>query len=363
MSRLTSSDGVSTKMKSPGNTHCLLIGAAENPQKIGTNVDGDKVHYFDEDLKPVFNSIRSDLAKMANFCGQWVKDVPQLGQMKQSRGSPKPKWKSPILVSLVLSDDGLQPSKENSALTPGAQKLMETAPVTTFKSKDEVREEIKNLIGRKTPDDNIIIFFAGHGSQHVVVRLDSEEAVVTSTVEPDYTQASPIAPTVQELSVPTSTIEHSFQLPCVNVFGKRVMDKYTDTELTTDVTHNLTGDKKVYLVLHSCHSAGMLHGWQLTLPQKQLLKDLSVAVFASANAEHTTQWTSLDGSNDFVSIFTQYATPGRSLVDIQADIFRASVSADANATPQLITLRPEQSKEHFLVSALPVSHQAAHVYH
>eukprot|EP00117_Sycon_ciliatum_P007927 scpid87891/ scgid10850/ len=356
MSLQFGTDGAASAAPSPppGRTECLLIGAAEEPDNDSLGVD--------ETLKRLHNSVKSDLGKMIEFCAEWAKDEPPKKMAKKASRTPslsvhsksQPSLDHPIVItSIFVSSDTLVPKSDDTGfqLSPKAKTFMQSCPpkVHVFKTKKELRDAVKNFT-KLSSCENLIIFYAGHGAQHEIkagkvvdkepCKKGSQEGAASKLME------------VREKSV--KEIQHSLYLPLPSFPYVEYYDLYADHELTYDVTAHLEPSQNMYLVLHACNSGGMFHGWQLRADQRLRGPEtsLSVAVFASSEAENVSDWTSLGGDADFVSIFTEFAKPGKKLIEIQSDIFKASVQRNRDrkpgVSPALIVLRPDQRDELFL---------------
>lgn len=201
----------------------------------------------------------------------------------------------------------------------------------------QVRRAVRGAI-ENSVEDNILIFYSGHGTM-MTPSAEAKEALDKGP-EKDL----PLKEVHQALALPLRTF------PFVEYF-----DYYYDSDLTHDVRVGILGRHKattnVYLVLHSCNSGGMFHGWELDT-RDRTEGGLSIALFASAAGENTADWLSTNMERGYVHLFTQYAIPGRFLKDIEADIFYRSLEEnpdrDPGLSPMLVTVRPEQADEPYL---------------
>ena len=161
---------------------------------------------------------------------------------------------------------------------------------------------MKDFLGSSVTK-HLFLFMAGHGEQ----------------VKPD-----------------AQTVQESFLLP--NPGGDHEL--YTDKELTEDI-QCMPDDKHLYIVIHSCHSGGMLNLWEMNTSRK------SFALFASAEADILAEWTSAVGQRGYVKSFCEHATPGKPLKDIAEGILLACANVDDERRPAFLTSKPSFADELF----------------
>ena len=155
-------------------------------------------------------------------------------------------------------------------------------------------------------EQNLILFMAGHGKQ-----------------QKPYGQ----------------TNEESFILPKAT-HGE--FDEYTDTELTEDINDALPPDKRLYIIIHACHSGGMLNLWQLNTENKWF------ALFASAEADILADWSHDESESTFIQAFCNYAQQGKMLGTIAGDIVRNCANVSTGIRPAFITSNPDIALQPFL---------------
>ena len=172
----------------------------------------------------------------------------------------------------------------------------------------QVRKEVTDFL-RDSETKHLFLFMAEHGSQ-----------------------GKPCQEPVRE----------SFLLPAPR--GKPDQ-YYFDFELSKDI-QEMKEDKRLYIVIHSCHSGGMVNLWQLK-------KNRDIALFASAEADILAEWNNdgdYDSAGDFgadekpmmgyIETFCLNANVGEPLKDIAEGILDDCVTVDKERRPAFITSRP-----------------------
>ena len=90
---------------------------------------------------------------------------------------------------------------------------------------------------------------------------------------------------------------------------------YYDYELSEDI-RQMPNDKRLYILIHSCHSGGMVNRWQIKTDDK------GFALFASAEADILAHWNTDEEEPGYVQSFCRHAIPGDTLNNIADRIQR-----------------------------------------
>ena len=166
---------------------------------------------------------------------------------------------------------------------------------------------------------NLILFMTGDGSQDVVCS------------SPPGTQLA-----AQQQTSSQRLIQQSFCLPMP---GGRYA-KYTDKEFTEDIGL-LPDGKRLYIVMNSCHSGGMVKFWKLDTTGQ------SVAVFASKEADILREWD-VDTAG-YVKTFCERAVIGSKLKNI-GDQILLDTARPPQLRPAYNLSRPKLTDEPFLTA-------------
>ncbi|XP_065177859.1 uncharacterized protein LOC135808572 [Sycon ciliatum] len=281
---------------------CLFLGAAVHPQYVKDNER--------EKQWRMVSAVQSDIESMFNFAASHSD--------KQYRRRGRPNYIHDVQVSGVLLNQNLydeleDPIAQGQRQKQGAnQSLYEKMddrnrfqPYTNLK---QVRDSIQNFLAGEEEDyspDNLILFMTGHGGQHK----------------------------------PGRVVEEYFCLPKPGLSANHSA-VYTDTMLTEDITEYLPAEKTLYLIIHSCHSGGMVNFWKLD-PENE-----KVALFASAEADIWAEWNA-DDTPSFVQSFCKHAEIGKQLCSIAGDIYQELYSVP-KIRPAFKTTKPEMATDPFL---------------
>lgn len=165
----------------------------------------------------------------------------------------------------------------------------------------QVRHAVRSFL-QNSPTQHLLLFMSGHGEQ---------------------------------TKNPGEVVEESFLLP-----GRFEQEYYTDADFTEDI-EKMPNGKKLYIVVHSCHSGGMLNTWDMA-------KHKWVVVFASAEADILAEWNSDEDSPSFVKSFCKYAKPGTRLCEIGDGIWQEQADVKKRIRPAFLPMRPEMASARFL---------------
>ena len=138
----------------------------------------------------------------------------------------------------------------------------------------QVRREVRRFL-KKSPTKHLFLFMAGHGDQEKPSR---------------------------------GPVRESFLLPTAKG-GDKKKKCYYDYELSKDI-QKLPKGKRLYIVIHSCHSGGMVNRWQIKTDDKDF------ALFASADADILAHWNTDEEEHGYIESFCRHAIPGDALNDI-----------------------------------------------
>ena len=169
----------------------------------------------------------------------------------------------------------------------------------------QVREEVCSFL-QDSPTENLILFLAGHGTQ----------------------QRRQYRPVRESLLIPTPT--------------PGSVEYYTDAQLTEDIADNLPEDKKLYIIIHACHSGGMLNLWEIDTSERW------IALFASAEADILAKWSANDEDQTYIDTFCECAKRGETLAEIAGRITRTYADVHDRVRPAFVTSNPDIALDTFL---------------
>lgn len=213
------------------------------------------------------------------------------------------------LTSFMLCVNSMRESHHAcTQLTPNLRFFLRVALSFLFV---QVRGAVQDFLAR-SPTPHLILFMSGHGEQ-------------------------------QEKRCKNQPVQDMFLLP---ERGGKVLDYYTDKDLTDDIRSCLPAHKRLYIVCHACHSGGLVNLWELDA------RDKWVVLFASLEASILQEWNSSEVEPGFYQSFCKHSKRGQKLQDIAEGILNDTTRHHAGniVRPAFITSRPVLALEKFLVT-------------
>eukprot|EP00117_Sycon_ciliatum_P026961 scpid42307/ scgid22006/ len=272
---------------------CIFLGGAVHQRYVGY---GEKERQI-----RMATSVKNDIGEMFKFAAGHSQVVVN----RQGSGyRHEMKVKSILLNEDISSDLHSQVSSTVAGLGGASESLFDLATLKRYTSKDWVRHEIRTFL-QNDLSNNLIIFMTGHGGQ----RMEQDRKVVESFLLPKQ--------------------------------GSADTDHYTDVELTEDIVNALPSNKKLYIVMHCCHSGGMVNFWQLDTNKQ-------VALFASAEADLLAEWSSEDDTNFVTTFCSKAGLRTRKQLNTIADEIYQTLHSVPTIRPVFKTTRPSMAGETFL---------------
>ncbi|XP_065187189.1 uncharacterized protein LOC135817839 isoform X1 [Sycon ciliatum] len=280
---------------------CIFLGGAVHPRYVGYGEQERQIR--------MATSVKNDIGEMFKFAAGHSQVVVNR-QGSFSCLNLRQVYRHDMKVKSILLNEDISNElhrQVSSTVTGvgGAQKpLFDSATLKPYTSKYSVRHEIRSFL-QNDLSNNLIIFMTGHGGQ----RMGKDGKVVESFLLPQQ--------------------------------GSAITENYTDADLTQDIVNALPSHKKLYIVMHCCHSGGMVNFWQLDTNKQ-------VALFASAEADLLAEWSS-EGDTNFVGTFCSKAglRAGKRLNAIADEIYQ-TLHRVPTIRPVFKTTRPSMAEESFL---------------